>query len=74
MAADPIGDGERITRSDIESKLRDLRGDVDETARAALPKVALIGAVTAVAVIGLAYFMGRRSGRKRSAVVEIRRL
>lgn len=69
-----VDGNERITRADIETKLRDLRGEVDDTAKAALPKLALIGAVAVVAVIGVSYFLGRRSGRKRSAVVEIRRL
>jgi hypothetical protein len=49
-------------------------GEGEATARAAAPKgLALAGAV-ALTVITLAFLAGRRRGRSRSAVVEIRRL
>lgn len=63
----------RITRKDIEDKIRSLTGDVEEQVEQAKP--ALIGTAAGVAVLLLlvAYLLGRRSGRSRSAVVEIRR-
>jgi hypothetical protein len=64
----------RITRDDIESKLRQLKGDTDEAVEANKTNGIVIAAITAVVVIGLAYFLGRRRGRKKSAFVEIRRL
>ena len=73
MAATHASD-QRIERQDIEAKLRELRGDVDQTARKAAPVGLAVGAVALVAVVGIAYFLGRRKGRKRSAVVEIRRI
>ena len=63
-----------ITRADIESKLREIRGGVDATAQAAKPVGLAVGMVAAVAVIGAVYLLGRRRGQKRSAVVEIRRV
>ncbi len=64
----------RITRDDIEAKLRELSGDVDERVESAKPKL-VAGALSAVVVIAaLSYLLGRRRGRRRSAVVEIRRL
>ena len=64
----------RITRDDIESKLRELSGDVDDRVESARSTL-LGGAVAAVVVVAaLAYLLGRRRGRRRSAVVEIRRL
>lgn len=64
----------RITRSDIESKLRELTGEVDDTVEAARPKI-VAGAVAGVLIVALvAYLLGRRRGRARSALVEIRRL
>lgn len=65
---------ERVTRADIEAKLRDLRGEVDTAAAAAKPAGAAVLAVAAVAVVAIAYFLGRRKGRKKSAVIEIRRV
>jgi len=64
----------RITRDDLESKLREITGDVEESVESAKPKL-LAGALAGVLVIAvLAYLLGRRRGRKRSALVEIRRV
>jgi hypothetical protein len=64
----------RITRADIEGKLREMRGDVEETAEAAkTPLMAIAGGV-AVAVVILAFLLGKRRGRRKSTVVEIRRV
>lgn len=64
----------KITRSDIEAKLRELRGDVDERVQAAKgPGLAIaVGAVVVTVVV--AYWFGRRRGKKRQMVLEIRRI
>ena len=64
----------RITRDDIETKLRQLKGDAEEAAQASKANGLVIAGVVGVVVIALAYILGRRRGRKRSAFVEIRRL
>ena len=66
--------GDKISRDDIESKLREIRGEVDNTATAAKPAILTVVAVAAVVVIGAAYMLGRRKGKKKSTVVEIRRV
>ena len=63
-----------ITRDDIESKLREIRGEVDSTATAAKPAAMAIAGVAVVALLAGAYFLGRRKGKKKSTVVEIRRV
>ncbi len=63
-----------ITRDDIEAKLREIKGEVDETTEQAKPIALAVGVVAAVAVVGLAFVWGKRRGRKRSTVVEIRRV
>lgn len=64
----------RITRADIESKLRDMRGEVDNTVEAAkAPLTAIAGAAAAVIVV-LSFLLGKRRGRRKSTVVEIRRV
>jgi hypothetical protein len=64
----------KITRADIETKLREIAGDVDAEVEAVKPKL-IAGAVGAALVaLLLAYLFGRRSGKSNSAVVEIRRL
>ncbi len=64
----------KITRDDIESKLRQISDGVEQTTGEARPKLigAGVGASLALAVIG--FFMGRRRGRRRSTVVEIKRV
>lgn len=64
----------RITRDDIEAKLREVAGDVDSQVEAAKPKLISAGIGVAVLALLVAYLLGRRGGRHRSAVVEIRRL
>lgn len=71
MAADVDGP---ITRSTIEAKLRELRGEVESTAETARPYAAIAGVVVAVAVVGMAYLLGKRRGRKKTTLVEIRRV
>ncbi len=68
------GPGGRIELRDIQSKLEDIRGDADETTEKAKP-VVVIGAVVGVVVlVGVAFYLGRRKGRRKSTWVEIRRL
>lgn len=63
----------RISRDDIESKLRALQGDVQNKVDDRKSSImAIAGVVGAVAIVAF-YLLGRRSGRRRSAVVEIRR-
>jgi uncharacterized protein YcfJ len=63
----------RITRDDLERKLRDISGDLENTVESQRPKL-LAGAVIGVLVIGvLAYLLGRRRGRK-PVIVELRRV
>jgi len=64
----------RITRSDIEAKLRDMRGEVDKTAEAAKAPLTAIAGAAAVAVVLLSFLLGKRRGRRKSTVVEIRRV
>jgi|HubBroStandDraft_1064217.scaffolds.fasta_scaffold215799_2 hypothetical protein len=64
----------RITRGDLEAKLREVSGEATDTVDAVKPQLfggAVAGLVLALAV---AYLLGRRRGRKRSAIVEIRRV
>lgn len=64
----------RITRADIEAKLRDMRGEVDKTAEAAKAPLAAIAGAAAVLVVAASFLLGKRRGRRKSTVVEIRRV
>jgi hypothetical protein len=65
---------EKITRGDIENKLREMRGDVEETAQEAKTPILAIAGGVAVAIVVVAFLLGKRRGRRRSTVVEIRRV
>ncbi|CAA9212579.1 MAG: hypothetical protein AVDCRST_MAG50-101 [uncultured Acidimicrobiales bacterium] len=63
-----------IKRSDIESKLREIQGEVDTAASSAKPIGMAVVAAGAVALLVVAYLLGSRKGKKKSTVVEIRRV
>jgi hypothetical protein len=73
MSPSPGAPG-RISRADIEAKLRQMRGEVDKTAEAAKAPILAIAGGVASAVIVLAFLLGKRRGRRKSTVVEIRRV
>jgi len=64
----------RITRADLESKLREVSGGVGETVEEAKPTIIGVAAAGLALVVIVSYLLGRRRGRKRSAIVEIRRV
>lgn len=64
----------KITRDDLESKLREVSGGVDRDVERARPTLISAGIAAVVVAVLVAYLLGRRGGRKRSAVVEIRRI
>jgi hypothetical protein len=58
---------QRITRDDLEAKFRELEVDARD-------QVVTAGVVAALVLLLLAFLLGRRGGRQRSTVVEIRRV
>jgi len=70
----PVMDDRKITRDDIEAKLQELRGEVDQRAEAARTPAIAIAVGVVVVTIAAAYLLGRRRGRKRQTVLEIRRI
>ena len=70
MTAEP----DPITCDSLEDALRDLQADIDRDTQPILVKVAYGAAAAAVVLIGLAYMLGRRAGRLRRTVVEVRRI
>jgi hypothetical protein len=68
------GPGGKITRADLEAKLNELRGDVEQGVETAKGIGFAVAAGVAVVLVLGAYLAGRRKGRKRSTIVEIRRI
>lgn len=65
---------ERVTRADLEAKFRELEGEANETAQQARSYALAAAAVVVVGVAAVAFVLGRRKGRKKTTVVEIRRI
>ena len=63
-----------ITRDQIEAKFRELTGDVDEEISSARSQAVTVALAVGVAVVAVIFLIGRRAGRRRSAVVEVRRI
>jgi hypothetical protein len=74
MAQTTSAETKRITRDDIEAKLRELEGDARDQVASARSTVVTAGIVAALVLLLLAFLLGRRGGRQRSTVVEIRRV
>ena len=72
--ARPGTNGRLITRDDLQAAYSQVIGQGEATARAAAPKGLVVFGAAAMTIITLAFLAGRRRGRSRSAVVEIRRL
>jgi hypothetical protein len=63
-----------VTRADIEAKLRQLRGEVDQAGQQAKQVGLYVGVAAAVVVVGVVFWLGKRKGKKETTVVEIRRV
>jgi hypothetical protein len=64
----------KITPQDLENKFRALQGDIQGKVDDKKTSIATIGAGAGVALMIILFLLGRRSGRRRTAVVEIRRV
>jgi len=62
----------RVEKADLEDKLREIQGSVEETTQAA--HGAVVVAVAVVLVIALFFILGKRKGKKGSARVAVYRL
>lgn len=67
------GDG-AVSRDDIESKLREIKGEVEGTAESAKGMAMAVGAAVAVVVVIGIFLFGKRRGKKKTTIVEVRRL
>jgi hypothetical protein len=68
------GHGKLITRDDLQAAYSQFMGEGEATARAAAPTGLAVAGAIALAVVTVAFLAGKRRGRAKSAVVEIRRL
>ena len=67
-------DTEKISPSDIEAKFREVQGQVDTVKDDGKKKAMVGGGAVAAILLLVIYIIGRNAGRKKSTVLEIRRL
>ena len=63
----------KITRDDLEQKFKSLQDDIQGATDRNKTSIATYAAIAGGVVVIVAYALGRRSGRKRRSVLEIRR-
>jgi len=64
----------RIQITDIREKLNQIRGDVEETAEEARPVATYAAVAGGIALVAVAFWLGRKRGLRKATWVEIRRL
>lgn len=64
---------ERVSRQDIENKLRALQGDVQGKVDDRRSSLMVVAGGVGIALVIVFFLLGRRSGRRRSTIVEVRR-
>lgn len=72
LAAD--GGQGRVTIGDVERQLRSLGGSAQGAIAASKASAGTALAVAGVLLVGASYLFGRRRGKRRSSVLEIRRV
>lgn len=65
---------QKISAEDIEAKLRALQGDVQDKVEDQKSTFLIAAGVVGVLLVIAFYLLGRRSGKRRSTMVEIRRV
>jgi hypothetical protein len=70
----PTTERQRVTRDDIEAKLRAIQTDVTERVESKR-SIIIIGAIVAAVIpLIIVYGLGRRTGKRKTTIVEIRRV
>jgi hypothetical protein len=65
---------DRITPQDLENKFAALQSDIQGRVDEKKTSIATIAAGGGIALLVIFFLLGRRSGKRRSAIVEIRRV
>ena len=61
-----------VTPEDIRSKLTEIQGDATEQVESAKNQLIAVGALVALFLLIVAFLLGRRAGKRSSAIIEVR--
>lgn len=63
-----------ISKEDLEAKFRQIKTDVDQVTTDKKNQIIPAVGLVAILIMLIAYLLGQRTGKKKSAVVQIRRI
>ncbi len=66
--------GDRVTRDDLEAKIRELQGGAEDQVSSARGTLMAAGGVVAALLLLIVFLLGRRAGKQRTTIVEIKRV
>ena len=64
----------KITPADLEGKLRAFQGDIQSKVDGQKTNLLMVGGVVVGVMLVIFFLLGKRSGKKRTTLVEIRRV
>ena len=64
---------ERITPDDLKGKLEEIQGEATQQVESAKNQLLAVGVLLGLLLLIIAFLLGRRGGRRASAVIEVRR-
>lgn len=68
-----MNDRRKITKDDLEQRFKALQDDVTEITETKKSSITVLAVAGVAAGLLFAYLLGRRGGRRRRGVIEIRR-
>lgn len=69
----PVDNQDPITPDQIRSKLHDIQGGATAQVEEAKNQLLTIAAIVGLVLLIIMFLLGKRSGRRSSAVIEVRR-
>lgn len=64
---------ERVSPDDIKSKLHEIQGEATQQVESAKNQLLAAGILMGLLLLIVAFLLGRRSGKRSSAIIEVRR-
>jgi hypothetical protein len=68
-----MNDRRKITKDDLEQRFKALQDDVTEITETKKSSITVLAVAGIAAGLMVAYLLGRRGGRRRRGIIEIRR-
>ncbi|MBM3662157.1 MAG: hypothetical protein ACKO5A_09955 [Actinomycetota bacterium] len=62
-----------IGRADLKAKLTEIQGEAQEQVEGVRNQILATGIIIAVVLLVITFVLGRRAGKRASAVIEVRR-